>query len=511
MNAEAYRYQPLANPDTGDEMRLLKIHPGPANSVLRLQLFIVDRHTTTIEYDALSYMWGSDDNLQIAFIDDKLVSLRENLSSFLEHYRDTVPARHQDPYLWIDALCINQEDSWEKMSQVARMHSTYRGARSVLIWLGNTSRPILSPAQFEAFLEHCERTKSDTRAETSLAQLSTEVAGSLHPIEHHASQIIESPYWSRLWIIQEIKMAATASIICGSELLPLECMTTAATYFESGLFELDRHVSPEQVYLFRLATSELEANHTWADYVVGCQDHQCSELRDHVFGLMGLPDSPCDAGHRLLGEASLGDLMITVLEHSVDQHERRGEEYDALTIMHQLSTALSVSTSDTLTAADNGTADRDSFILAFDDVSELTPQCFLPLSQVQDLGYAPCRSDIWDWEFACQSMAMHTNGCGPYLCFDLKHASVRWYPESSSNGVDDMIVEPTIIHLQHWPLDPTLLIKARYWMTQKENKEVGRGLQGEREAQDLKQFRVSCSFLALTELYSAFRTLAGLP
>lgn len=39
-------------------------------------------------------------------------------------------------YIWIDAICINQEDLEERSIQVARMYSIYDNAQSVLIWLG---------------------------------------------------------------------------------------------------------------------------------------------------------------------------------------------------------------------------------------------------------------------------------------------------------------------------------------------------------------------------------------
>lgn len=38
--------------------------------------------------------------------------------------------------LWIDALCINQDDDAEKMLQIHRMRNVYRNATRTLIWLG---------------------------------------------------------------------------------------------------------------------------------------------------------------------------------------------------------------------------------------------------------------------------------------------------------------------------------------------------------------------------------------
>ncbi|KAF2026782.1 hypothetical protein EK21DRAFT_73498, partial [Setomelanomma holmii] len=52
-----------------------------------------------------------------------------NLYHFLEKYTD-MP-------IWIDAICINQEDDLEKSSQVERMADVHAGADAMLLWLGD--------------------------------------------------------------------------------------------------------------------------------------------------------------------------------------------------------------------------------------------------------------------------------------------------------------------------------------------------------------------------------------
>lgn len=37
---------------------------------------------------------------------------------------------------WADAICINQQDIYERNSQVLLMRHIYEGAEQVLIWLG---------------------------------------------------------------------------------------------------------------------------------------------------------------------------------------------------------------------------------------------------------------------------------------------------------------------------------------------------------------------------------------
>lgn len=39
--------------------------------------------------------------------------------------------------LWIDAICINQEDLDERSEQVVHMLQIYKNASRVIVWLGN--------------------------------------------------------------------------------------------------------------------------------------------------------------------------------------------------------------------------------------------------------------------------------------------------------------------------------------------------------------------------------------
>ncbi|KAK5691371.1 hypothetical protein LTR97_011363 [Elasticomyces elasticus] len=526
MDAEAYHYEPLKDVvDSRYEIRLLKIDGGQANSALRLRLLTVNLISTTAQYDALSYVWGSEDNQQIAFVDDKSVRLRENLSSFLKHYRDTMCAEHQDAYLWIDAQCINQEDPNEKMDQVNNMSFIYSKARSVLIWLGDISQHTPSVTQFEAFLDHHCIEKRDIKSVSGSMQrpqqqhqLATNAADVLHPIELHALKIIRSPYWGRLWIVQELKLAAKASIICGSELLPLPFMTRLMTYVDLGLSNLSRHVSAKQFGLFRLATSRHEANHTWAYYVVECRDHRCSEPQDHVLGLRGLVKQRYE-NMTLYPGCSFGYMVMVVLECSIQQHLQCDEEHDTLAIIHQLSTVLSVGTSELLAATQKrGVRKDNSFMLAFNDVIEIFCEPSQP--RIPESGGGPRRYPPHGamWIFACESVAMHIDSRGSYLCFGPRHASVRWYSKATSGSirntvseVGNLAMEPTITYLRHWRSSSDLLNAARSWMKAKSAKEFGHGPEGTHEVQDLKHFYVPCSFLELTELYAAFRILAGLP
>jgi hypothetical protein len=61
------------------------------------------------------------------------VHLTTNLVSAILHIR---PHFTQSALLWIDALCINQEDNVEKSGQIRFMKEIYQKAVDVIVWVG---------------------------------------------------------------------------------------------------------------------------------------------------------------------------------------------------------------------------------------------------------------------------------------------------------------------------------------------------------------------------------------
>ena len=89
------------------------------------------------QYDALSYIWGSPKFEESICIDGSYQTITGTLALILR--RLSQQEMHDNPQLWVDALCINQCDGSEKNDQVSIMGSIYRGAREVVIALGDAT------------------------------------------------------------------------------------------------------------------------------------------------------------------------------------------------------------------------------------------------------------------------------------------------------------------------------------------------------------------------------------
>ena len=75
----------------------------------------------TLTYTALSYCWGNQSEQREILVNEKRVSVTKSLEIALRYARKDL----QDMVLWVDAICINQEDLKEKSYQVGMMGSIY--------------------------------------------------------------------------------------------------------------------------------------------------------------------------------------------------------------------------------------------------------------------------------------------------------------------------------------------------------------------------------------------------
>lgn len=144
--SEPYIYKPLKQTnENGIEIRILTILPGRNNSPIRCTLKI-ERLNGSPPYQALSYVWAdnTEQDPEERFLPDgttrlypielelKTFFITYNLNAALKELRDeTNPLA-----LWVDAICINQNDLKERSQQVTHMAEIYEIATGVISWLG---------------------------------------------------------------------------------------------------------------------------------------------------------------------------------------------------------------------------------------------------------------------------------------------------------------------------------------------------------------------------------------
>ncbi|KAF2035304.1 HET-domain-containing protein, partial [Setomelanomma holmii] len=127
-------YEPLNDPSRN--FRLLRVLPKRCHGLVQVDLVTIPavegRRNECPPYRCLSYTWGSVGETHEICLSGNGHKVRQNLFEFLVHAAATFPLE----WLWIDALCIDQETTAEKNIQVARMGTIYCTALEVIVWLG---------------------------------------------------------------------------------------------------------------------------------------------------------------------------------------------------------------------------------------------------------------------------------------------------------------------------------------------------------------------------------------
>ncbi|KAK0616356.1 heterokaryon incompatibility protein-domain-containing protein [Immersiella caudata] len=206
-------YAPLhAGPD-GIEVRLLRLLPGRGTEPIRCELVRVPVESATGKYEALSYCWGPSTPRVTLFCNGTAVSVTANLGDALRARRSPESTR----ILWVDALCINQTDNDEKRIQVPLMNRIYRGASTVRVWVGNDtpSQPITQALNIlRNVYRLCVRFGWDLNFPYIMLNRSLLKESGFPDMDDKAwrsiKYLVEMPWFSRTWIIQEVVLSRGA-------------------------------------------------------------------------------------------------------------------------------------------------------------------------------------------------------------------------------------------------------------------------------------------------------------
>ena len=198
-------------------------------------------------YAALSYTWGPPSNTYKVLLDGKLFSIRQTLNDALQQIHSSKLVHR---YLWIDAICINQDSGDEKTAQVQLMRQIYEQAEKVLVWLGkpqNEEDNRLAFRKMDYFAKSLRRvvikgrplrpwwwprklrTVGDDLADFSLA-ISTAKDKSFFDVPGSETyrawlgitSLWKSRYWTRCWVLQEstVPEKTTSVFLSGIAVFP---------------------------------------------------------------------------------------------------------------------------------------------------------------------------------------------------------------------------------------------------------------------------------------------------
>lgn len=265
------------------------------------------------DFAALSYVWGDENVSGTIVVNGQEREVTSNLEEALRAFcsRDEFTGGFK---LWVDAICINQNDLVERGRQVRRMREIYGTAWTVVAWLGEECDQSHKAIQLVQDLAGFSNDKSRKQLEMWLQ----EDPGFLGNGSWLALQeFMDRMYWYRLWILQELIMGSSAVLIrCGSSSIEWKTFCAGISLLEEDLWLvkdglLRRDVDAQgltkhpawSTASIHLVYQDLSVLSRLEETAGDTGDHQylsfgrildianwaeCMDPRDKVYGLVGL-------------------------------------------------------------------------------------------------------------------------------------------------------------------------------------------------------------------------------
>ncbi|KAK4146693.1 heterokaryon incompatibility protein-domain-containing protein [Dichotomopilus funicola] len=208
-NSSHYIYSttPLLAPNT---TRMISLLPHlDSTTPITCSVFTYDLSAPTTGethiYSALSYVWGTGQRSHSITLNNYAFPVTENLHSALWHLRD----RQLERVLWVDAICINQEDNKEKEKQIPLMRTIYAQAGRVMVWLGAPLENECGDEALRKLRTLAQIKANDPGVGPTVQELAQEYRGG-------CETVLKRDWFRRMWILQEVGVARSVVVMCGS-------------------------------------------------------------------------------------------------------------------------------------------------------------------------------------------------------------------------------------------------------------------------------------------------------
>jgi hypothetical protein len=242
------------------------------------------------EFEAISYVWGNPARTRSIFVDGGRLDITKSAYDII-HRRQS--AWH-DQLIWIDQVCINQDDNDEKASQVQMMEQIYKSAIRVTAYLGEATDAHLVQ-RFLATLHH----KTIGLGISPEQVKASYISNSKRPEWDALARFLKNEYFQRVWIIQEAAFARELHLLYGNICMDweyvsrgvavlsnrhmLESLVPSGSLHDSitGLNNIDTIIEfrgdiiPERVFDLALVLKT-------------CSSFKSTDQRDKVYAVLGL-------------------------------------------------------------------------------------------------------------------------------------------------------------------------------------------------------------------------------
>ena len=319
---QRYKYdQPLK----GNEIRLLEIGRHPKDSRLQGRIRICNLVEEKPRYEALSYVWGpSGPEVEKVPIgrQEPIFYVFQNLYTAL-HRISSLTDEGEYRTLWIDQICINQEDKIEQKAQLLLMGEIYKRAHDVLVWLGDPLPGVPNVAgyldQIPGMVKKIEHylVKIGGNFRPSVA---AGFPGNDDPVWAIILDIFKKEWYNRVWILQEAVLGKRLVVYYGYNILDWEYIYTlyllikAAPITPLGNVHRDTESGYHQIQSIQTYRRSRENSEPidFSHLLWTCGFKDCTYDVDKIYGILGLVEE--DIRDKIVDQKSKNDTCLVFLE-----------------------------------------------------------------------------------------------------------------------------------------------------------------------------------------------------
>lgn len=275
-----FTHEPL--PDPARYIRLLEVLNDEYSKTIKVQCKLTTWPIGSAPpYHAISYTWGDPNSNAFILMNDETLQVRTNCEFALKQaywykrsqsywyrkrrsrwFEESRPEWYSESrYYWLDAICIDQTNLGEKSKQVAMMGSIYKNASHVLACIGDhaddsqfffqtlygpmhhvvQARTMFRPASDDVFGQQIQNRGISLKFRLLHRYTTT------HRFVLALARLATRPYFTRMWILQELQHAQHITILCGQYVLPKEDAIHLFSGVSIGLAPFDQNIPSRRI------------------------------------------------------------------------------------------------------------------------------------------------------------------------------------------------------------------------------------------------------------------------
>ena len=380
------RYRPLGP----NEIRILRLKARGKLDFEFVYMSIADNPS----YAALSYTWGAAVFPCHININGLRFQITQNLHDALEAMVnngllvDEGGLFQQTGHLWIDAVCINQQDLDERSTQVRMMKDLYEKAEKIFVWLGKPEDEVantLAASKLKEFDDRWTDTMRQNRPyrpfwwpiknrppndiDSFLQQADSDKAifdGPGSPTYHAWLGICalwKKPWWNRTWVYQEatipeslkaifirgvsvIRPNSKVVFLCGSSMFAWSQFHLAyqvAVHLATSQRQCDPILRSAVVPFIPIWNLRLNRgqNHslTFLELLQVFRRTECKDPRDKLYAPLGLALESATNSIKPDYKKHIQEVYSDVVQYQLTQ---KGKEFDFLAYVTTLGQTITV-------------------------------------------------------------------------------------------------------------------------------------------------------------------------